>query len=79
MLVLTRKIGERILIGDQICVTVVRISPNAVRLGIQAASDLDIVREELVGTSGKIQASEADIEDIGRRVIDPLGVAEAYE
>jgi carbon storage regulator len=47
MLVLSRKPGERILIGDNVAVTVVRIGPNSVRLGIDAPRDLNIVREEL--------------------------------
>lgn len=47
MLVLSRKVGERVLIGDKVVVTVVRIGPNAVRLGIEAPQDLNIVREEL--------------------------------
>lgn len=47
MLVLSRKTGERILIGDQVAVTIVRIGPNNVRLGIEAPRDLNIVREEL--------------------------------
>jgi carbon storage regulator len=47
MLVLSRKPGERILIGDNITVTVVRIGPNNVRLGIDAPRHLNIVREEL--------------------------------
>ena len=47
MLVLSRKPGERILIGDDIAVTIVRIGPNTVRLGIEAPRDKNIVREEL--------------------------------
>ena len=47
MLVLSRKAGERILIGDQISVTVVRIAPGVVRIGIEAPDNLPIVREEL--------------------------------
>lgn len=47
MLVLSRKPGERILIGDNVTVTIVRIGPNNVRLGIEAPRDLNIVREEL--------------------------------
>ena len=47
MLVLSRKPGERILIGDDIAITVVRIGPNTVRLGIDAPKDKNIVREEL--------------------------------
>lgn len=47
MLVLSRKVGERVLVGDQVVVTIVRIGPNAVRLGIEAPKDMNIVREEL--------------------------------
>jgi carbon storage regulator len=47
MLVLSRKPGERILIGDNVAVTIVRIGPNTVRLGIDAPRDMNIVREEL--------------------------------
>ena len=48
MLVLSRKIGERILIGDDITVTVVRISQGIVRIGIEAPRDMSVVREEVV-------------------------------
>ena len=47
MLVLSRKQGERILIGDEISVTIVRINGNAVRIGIDAPSHLAVIRDEL--------------------------------
>lgn len=47
MLVLSRKPGERILIGDEVKITVVRIGPNSVRIGIDAPGSMNIVREEL--------------------------------
>lgn len=47
MLVLSRKAGERILIGDDVAITVVRIGPNSVRIGIEAPREMNIVREEL--------------------------------
>ncbi len=47
MLVLSRKVGERILIGDNISVTVVRIAQGIVRIGVDAPQDLQIVREEI--------------------------------
>ena len=49
MLVLSRKVGERILIGDKITVTVVRAAQGVVRIGIEAPADLSVVREELQG------------------------------
>jgi carbon storage regulator len=48
MLVLTRRIGESIRIGDDIVVTLVQIGPGKVRLGIEAAPDVVILREELL-------------------------------
>jgi carbon storage regulator len=47
MLVLSRKVGERILIGDDIAVTVVRIAQGSVRIGVEAPGSLQIVREEI--------------------------------
>lgn len=47
MLVLSRRVGERIWIGDQISVTVVRLTNGGVRLGIEAPPELPVVREEL--------------------------------
>ena len=47
MLVLSRKIGERIRIGDDVTITVVRVTGGGVRLGIEAPAELPVVREEL--------------------------------
>jgi carbon storage regulator len=47
MLVLSRKVGESFVIGDDILVTVVRIAGGGVRIGIEAPSDYAIVRKEL--------------------------------
>ena len=55
MLVLSRKVGERIWIGDDISVTVVRITGGGVRIGIEAPSEMPVVREEL-----KVKLDQAD-------------------
>ncbi len=47
MLVLSRKVGEKIFIGEHISVTVVRVAPGVVRLGVEAPDDLPIIREDL--------------------------------
>lgn len=47
MLVLTRKPLEKLWIGDDICVTVVRMENGQVRLGIEAPRDVLILRDEL--------------------------------
>jgi carbon storage regulator len=47
MLVLSRKANERLVIGDNIVVTIIRLSGGQVRLGIEAPPDVAIRREEL--------------------------------
>ena len=51
MLVLSRKIHERILIGDKIEILICRIGPNTVRIGITAPTDQVIRREDSTGES----------------------------
>ncbi len=48
MLVLTRRIGERIMIGDNITITIVEISRDRCRIGIDAPTAIPIAREELL-------------------------------
>ncbi len=47
MLVLTRKLGEKIIIGDNIVVKVVEIGRGSIKLGIDAPNDIIIRRHEL--------------------------------
>ena len=47
MLVLSRKEAQRIRLGDSIVVTVVRVSGDKVRLGIEAPPDVLVLRDEL--------------------------------
>jgi carbon storage regulator len=47
MLVLSRRLGERIMIGDRIVVTVVRLDNGHVRLGVEAPREMAVFREEI--------------------------------
>ena len=47
MLVLSRKERERIRVGDSIIVTIVRVSGDKVRIGIEAPPDVIVLRDEL--------------------------------
>jgi carbon storage regulator len=64
MLVLSRKPGEKILIGDSVTVTVVRIGPNTVRIGIEAPRNMNIVREELCETAGHLDEQSNGHHDV---------------
>lgn len=48
MLVLSRRVNERIVIGKDICITVTMIRGSQVRIGIEAPRQVTIMREELV-------------------------------
>jgi carbon storage regulator len=67
MLVLSRKVGERILIGENIAITVVRIGQGGVRIGIDAPNDLIVVREELADESTSTSTLSANGEDAGHK------------
>lgn len=62
MLVLTRKVNERIRVGDEITITVVRLGPSSVRLGIDAPGHLSIVREELDQSESAAVIAGADVQ-----------------
>ena len=47
MLVLSRKLGEKIVIGENIVVTVVKIDRNQIRIGIEAPHEVPVYREEI--------------------------------
>jgi carbon storage regulator len=61
MLVLTRKLGEKILIGDDITITVSEIGKSRVKVGIEAPAGCQILRSELVAESEpRTTRSDAD-------------------
>jgi carbon storage regulator len=59
MLVLSRKLGEKIYINDNICITVVDIDRGKIRLGIEAPRDVPIFRQELLPGHDKAIAPTA--------------------
>ncbi len=60
MLVLTRKYQEKIRIGDNITITVLRTKGKAVRLGIEAPSDVPVIRGELAFEAAEDVNAEVD-------------------
>ncbi|AHK78806.1 MULTISPECIES: carbon storage regulator CsrA [Ectothiorhodospira] len=47
MLILTRRVGETLMIGDEVTVTVLGVKGNQVRVGINAPKDVAVHREEI--------------------------------
>jgi len=47
VLILTRRVGETIKIGDQVTVTILGVKGNQVRIGISAPKDIEVHREEV--------------------------------
>lgn len=65
MLILKRRIGETIIIGDQVTVAVLGLRGNQVRIGINAPKEVSVDREELrVRKGGKENGSTVHVEHI---------------
>ncbi|MBU0962147.1 MAG: carbon storage regulator CsrA [Proteobacteria bacterium] len=66
MLVLTRKAGEGIVIGDDITIKIIELKGGGVRIGIEAPKDRKIYRQELYDkiTQENLEASQWDITDL---------------
>ena len=72
MLILTRRVGETVMIGSEVTVTVLGVKGNQVRIGVNAPKDVAVHREEIYerikreeehDPSPKAHASDAEIAD----------------
>jgi carbon storage regulator len=63
MLILTRKLGEKITIGDDITITLVEIKGTQVKLGIEAPKHIEIHRQEVYERIRQENLSSSDIND----------------
>lgn len=69
MLVLTRKINESFMIGEDICVTLTQINKTQVKIGIDAPKNISIMRKELLdGTTSTY--TKRDNDSLGESDID---------
>jgi carbon storage regulator len=68
MLILTRRVGETLMIGDDVTVTVLGVKGNQVRIGINAPKDLAVHREEIYQRIRREQEGRKDGADAS---VDP--------
>jgi len=68
MLILTRRVGETLMIGDEVTVTVLGVKGNQVRIGVNAPRDVPVHREEIYERIKREQANgEGPAEDSERQ------------
>jgi carbon storage regulator len=79
MLILARRTGERVVIGDEILVTVMEISGSTVRLGIEAPQGISIFREEIWLAVKEENRAAAEVAVDALPTMDPLPPASAEE
>ena len=60
MLILTRRVGETLMVGDDVTVTVLGVKGNQVRIGVNAPKDVSVHREEIYD---RIQSEKDDDQD----------------
>lgn len=62
MLILTRRVGETLMIGDDVTVTVLGVKGNQVRIGVNAPKDVSVHREEIYERIKKEQSEAGSVE-----------------
>ena len=72
LLILTRKLGEGLFIGDDIRITVIEIRGKQIRLGIEAPSDVVVLREELYRRIQEQNLQAAELANVDLKKIAKL-------
>jgi carbon storage regulator len=63
MLILTRRIGETLMVGDDVTITVLGVKGNQVRIGVNAPKDVSVHREEIYERIQREKGIETDSEE----------------
>jgi carbon storage regulator len=70
MLILTRRVGEAVMIGNEVTVTVLGVKGNQVRLGVNAPKDVSVHREEIYERIKREEDGESQAQDSTTKVVD---------
>lgn len=65
MLILTRRVGETLMVGDEVTVTVLGVKGNQVRIGVNAPKEVAVHREEIYQRIQREKNGETDEDNIG--------------
>ncbi|MBL6812927.1 MAG: carbon storage regulator CsrA [Luminiphilus sp.] len=60
MLILTRRVGESLMIGDDVTITVLGVKGNQVRIGVNAPKEVAVHREEILNRIEEAAAAESE-------------------
>ncbi len=70
MLILTRRVGETVMIGNEVTVTVLGVKGNQVRIGVSAPKDVAVHREEIYDRIKREGDAEPRVVESAAKVID---------
>ncbi|QGJ68900.1 Carbon storage regulator CsrA [Planctomycetales bacterium 10988] len=76
MLVLSRKVGEKLHIGNDIVITITQVKGNRVKIGIEAPEDVRIVRDELKEAVQSFQSTQPILSDSDSK--SGMGLQDSY-
>jgi carbon storage regulator len=72
MLVLTRRIGETFMIGDEVTITILGKRGNQTRFGVKAPKEIDVHREEIYYELKAQNVKKTDVLKTTQRILDPI-------
>jgi carbon storage regulator len=70
MLILTRRIGETVMIGNDVTVTVLGVKGNQVRIGVNAPKDVAVHREEIFERIKREDDGDPSVQGSDRKIAD---------
>ena len=70
MLILTRRVGETVMIGNEVTVTVLGVKGNQVRIGVNAPKDVAVHREEIYERIKREHDQDANMVAPGAKIVD---------